>query len=193
MVADNIKLAYWATSKVASTPLSVYLRVDADDWIMIFYEVLCVTATAYTPGKGKFSTLFTVSARQAISKEIQCSEYECRKARLHSISYDTTADDAERKRMRRWMLSLKQDTPNVLDALVDKTETERIMRIVNTLPEDQQAAFLSVYRDGKTMTETGKEMGVSRAWVSILVKEAQRKIQERLKVEDQVFDRKIRR
>ena len=192
LVADNINLAYWMTYKVTGTRLSGYLRMDADDWIMIFFEVLCVTATAYTPGKGKFSTLFAVSARQAIGKEIQCSQYQCRKMQLHTVSYDATSDP-EREHKSVWNLALKSNVPDILESLVDETEVERILRIADTLPEDRRAAFLSVYRDGKTMSETGKEMGVSRSWVSLMLKEAQRKIQERLKVEDQVFDRKIRR
>lgn len=134
LVADNINLAHWMTHKIAGTRLSVYLRMDADDWIMIFFEVLCVTATAYTPDKGKFSTLFTVSARQAICKEIKASQCQCRKTQLHTLSYDATSD-AKREYKTVWNLALKAEIPDMLESLVDEAEVDRILRIADTLTE----------------------------------------------------------
>ena len=191
LVAENIKLAYWAAYKIAGSKITQYLRMDADDWIMIFYEVLCVTATVYNPDSGSFSTLFAKHARWAVGKEIQVSQYQHRRGRWEALSYDA-AISQESTSENDMTFFLRQKEPDVLEALVDRTETERIARIANTLPEKQRDAFVGIFFKGISASDVGRAMGMTRQRASKLAKDASEKIQSRIEFEDRIFELRLR-
>jgi RNA polymerase sigma factor FliA len=87
-----------------------------------------------------------------------------------------------------YFLSLDADeSPEIADSnalpseLLEQKDMYRVvLQLVNSLPEDEKKLVERLYFKQISMTEIGKEMGITKSWVSRLHTKAIRRLRERL-------------